>query len=102
MNGSRRRTSGGVLFQLLRVSRDHEVKEKFIQFLKEKQSVSNRKPEEKTIEQRKQFDKQIEDFVKEQKVYKKNESRSEESDNDDDMNGHVDVECKAEDEITLY
>jgi len=102
MNGSRRRTSGGVLFQLLRVSKNDEVKEKFDLFLKEKQSVSNRKPEEKTIEQRKQFDKQIEDFVKEQKVCKKNESRSEESDKDDDMNGHVDVECKAEDETTLY
>ena len=54
------------------------------------------------IEQRKQFDKQIEDFVKEQKVCKENESRSEESDKDDDMNGHVYVECKAEDETTLY
>jgi len=96
MNGSRRRTSGGVLFQLMRVSKDDEVKEKFDQFLKERQS----KPEEKTIEQRKQFDKQIEDFVTEQKHCK--ESRSEESDEDDDMNGHVDVECKAEDETTLY
>jgi len=95
MNGSRRRTSGGVLFQLMRVSKDDEVKEKFDQFLKERQS----KPEEKTIEQRKQFDKQIEDFVTEQKHCK--ESRSEESDKDDDKKGHVDVESKAEDETTL-
>ena len=96
MNGSRRRTSGGVLFQLLRVSKDDAVKDKFDQFLKEEQYTS-RKPEEKTIEQKKQFDKQIEDYVKEQKTCNVNESNSDEY----ETNGtetNENVESTTEDE----
>ena len=99
MNGSRRRTSGGVLFQLLRVSKDDAVKDKFDQFLKEEQYTS-RKPEEKTIEQKKQLDKQIEDYVKEQKTCSVNESNSDEY----ASNGtetHENVESTTEDETKL-
>ena len=99
MNGSRRRTSGGVLFQLLRVSKDSAVKEKFEQFLKE-EHANSRKPEEKTIEQKRQFDKQIEDYVKEKKTCVANESNTDEYDTSG-TETQENVESSTEDETKL-
>jgi len=79
IGGARRRTSGGVLFQLLKESKDEKVKEKFEQYLRDKRI----KPVEKVAEQKQRFEIQLREFLQQRKFVKLEEKRSDLSDNDD-------------------
>merc|ERR1712025_1477703 len=75
-------TSGGVLFQLLRESKDEKVRDKFDTYLKEKQAAEHRKPEEKVAEQKEKLGDQLKEFAEEKKVRKIIEMKSDMSDTD--------------------
>jgi len=70
MDGSRRRTSGGVLFQLLRVTKDEKVKEMFAQFLKDQQE-RNKPPVEVVLVKKERLDKEVKEFMEEKMNGKK-------------------------------
>jgi len=91
MNGDRRRTSGGVLFHLLKVSKEEKVKEKFEQYLRDKRL----KPEEKIAEQKQRFDKQLSEFLEQRKFLKLNEKRSDKTDNDNDGTTTQRASCES-------
>jgi len=96
MNKSRRRTSGGVLFQLLRTSKDKKVRDKFETYLKEKQAAEHRKPEEKVAEQKEKLVEQLKEFAEEKKVRKIIEMKSNMSDTDSSL------ECKISYDHQLF
>jgi len=97
MDGSRRRTSGGVLFHLLRVTKDEKVKEMFAQFLKDKQEL-NKPPVEVVLEKKERLDNEVKEFLDE----KKNGKKVEKSDHSDSMSEvDKDISSAASEEIVV-
>jgi len=82
MNKSRRRTSGGVFIQLLRISKDEKVRDKFETFIKETQATERRKYEEKVAEQKQKLGEQLKELVEEEEARKINEIQSDMSNTD--------------------
>ena len=97
MDGSRRRTSGGVLFHLLRVTKDEKVKEMFAQVLKDNREL-NKPPVEVVLEKKERLDKEVKEFLDE----KMNGKKVEKSDHSDSMNEvDKDISSAASDESVV-
>jgi len=80
MNGARRRTSGGVLLQLLRVTKDEKIKEKVEIFFHERNVISHRKTEAECSEKKKKMENDIQEFLQEQNLNNNKEVEHSESD----------------------
>jgi len=100
-DGSRRRSSGGVLFHLLRVTKDAKVKEMFAQFLKDKQEI-NKPPVEVVLEKKEKLDKEVKEFL-EEKINGKKVDKSDRNDSmsevDKDVSSATSAESVAVDQV---
>jgi len=76
MNGARRRSSGGVLFHLLRGTKDEKIREKVDEFFEERQNNDCRRKKAVSDLKKKKLEKGVKEFKEERSINVKDKKRN--------------------------